>query len=61
MINSPEYRWQNPINVYAPCLRELIPENQVEVLNVEEGLQGEDQLTYLCPYCQKEHTSVRLG
>lgn len=61
MTNSSEYKWANPIKVYAPCLRDLILEADVEVIDIAEDIQGRDQLTYLCPYCQEEHTSVRLG
>jgi hypothetical protein len=62
VINPNQY-WKsiNPIRLYQPCRRELIREQSVKVLNIEEGMQGEDELTYLCPHCGEEHTSVRLG
>lgn len=56
-----KYRFVNPVRVYAFCIRELIPEASVEVLDISEDMQGRDQLTYRCPHCNEEHTSVRLG
>ncbi len=60
---SPDPYWKdvNPIRLYQPCRRELIREQSVKVLDISEDIQGRDQLTYECPHCGEEHTSVRLG
>ena len=48
-------------NVYCACLRELIPVNTVKFLNIEEGPQGEDRMTFACPHCGENHTGTVYG
>jgi uncharacterized Zn finger protein len=38
-----------------------IDERDVEILNVEEGMQGEDVLTFVCPNCGCLRKSERRG
>jgi hypothetical protein len=48
----------NTPTVMLPCVKEPHPTDDVIFLIVEEGPQGEDLLTYVCPRCEAVHTSV---
>lgn len=38
-----------------------IDEDKVEFLNIEEGMLGEDILSFICPHCKTKQRSVRFG
>lgn len=44
--------------VMLPCVQEWHPTDDVIFLDVSEGPQGEDLLTFTCPRCEKTHTAV---
>jgi hypothetical protein len=48
----------NTPTVMLPCVKEPHPTDDVIFLDVSEGPQGEDLLTYVCPRCEAHHTSV---
>lgn len=48
----------NTPTVMLPCVKEWHPTDDVIFLIVEEGPQGEDLLTFVCPRCEEVHTSV---
>jgi len=52
---------RSSIQVFIECLGDWIPESDVKVLDVEEDIQGRDKLTFKCPECGKQHTSLRVG
>lgn len=39
----------------------FVSEKEVQFVNIEEDEQGRDQLTFICPRCGEEHTSMRFG
>lgn len=46
------------MKVFADCAKEWLNTKKVEFLDIEEGPQGEDRMTYKCPLCGEKHTSV---
>jgi hypothetical protein len=49
-------------HVMLPCAAfELVPVDDVEFLDVQENIFGEDTLHFTCPRCGKTHESVVLG
>ena len=63
---QPEYGYGVQGDVYVKCKGEHMPvgEAQAEFLNIEEGMQGEDILTFKCSFCGQPHKSaitVRRG
>lgn len=49
------------IEVYCGKCKQFINEDLVEVLNIEEGFDGADQMTFICPVCNEEQKSKRFG
>jgi hypothetical protein len=49
------------MQVICPCNHERVNTDAVEFLDISEGLQGEDIVTFVCPFCGEEHASVVLG
>ena len=49
------------INVWAPCIEGWVRECDTEFVDISEGPQGEDRLVFICPECDEEHTSNRVG
>lgn len=49
------------MEVICSCNHERVDTEGVEFLNIEEGLAGEDRLTFVCPFCGEDHTSVVLA
>lgn len=37
-----------------------LDEDDVEFVNIEEGMIGEDILTFICPHCKTKQKSTRL-
>jgi len=56
----PYYR-QKVIKVRCKTCNEWIDETKVEFINIEEGMMGEDRLTFRCPTCKETSTSPRVG
>lgn len=62
MNQDPYYRsYRNIITVYLSCNGTFVPESKVEFVDICEGLEGEDILTFICPECGEEHQSKRFG
>lgn len=49
------------MQVICSCNHERVSTSKVEFLDISEGMQGEDLVTFGCPFCGEEHTSVVLG
>ena len=49
------------IKVYCKKCKVWIDEELVEALNIEEDFQGRDVLTFKCPECRTEQSSLRVG
>ena len=49
------------IYLVQPCNGDRIPEDEVDCTNIEEDMQGRDVVTFDCPNCGEEDTSLRLG
>ena len=49
------------IYVNLPCTGDKIPESEIHCTNIEEDMQGRDVVTFDCPNCGEEHTSLRFG
>lgn len=47
--------------VMLPCSKEWEKTSEVDFLNIEEGPQGEDIMTYRCRNCGKVHKSTVYG
>ena len=57
-----EHFRQRQITVLQPCTQDRVPEADAgEFINIEEGPQGEDVLTYMCAACGEAHRSRRFG
>ena len=52
---------QKVIRVYCKNCKDWMDEASVEFLNIEEGMMGEDRLTFKCPKCHSKQISVRVG
>ena len=55
------YGPQRPIKVYCIKCADWKQEQDVCVLDISEGMQGEDRLKFRCPDCKTEQTSTRIG
>ncbi len=56
-----DYGYQKIIQVVCTNCKEWMDEKEVEIENIEEGMMGEDIVTFTCPYCKTEVQSKRLG
>lgn len=45
-------------SVLLPCIHEWYPTEDLSMLDISEGPQGEDTMVYECPECGKQHASV---
>jgi hypothetical protein len=60
-IRATDY-FERTVCVMLECENnELIAESNVKFVNIEEDIQGRDMLTFECPCCGDEHTSVRVS
>jgi hypothetical protein len=53
--------FQRRATVVTPCNSQRTPVDEVEFLDISEGMQGEDRLTYKCPHCGWTHTGTVYG
>lgn len=49
------------IKVRLECDGSWVSEDDIEVTNVEEDIQGRDVVAFDCPRCGETHTSLRVG
>ena len=49
------------IRVHCSDCQEWMDEREVSFENIEEGMRGEDMLTFKCPKCETIQKSVRVG
>lgn len=47
----------NP-RVWTECQKDYLPLGSGKVLDVSEGIRGEDRLTFTCAYCGQTHDSA---
>jgi len=60
-MNESDWYGERVIRVHLPCNWDLVAESNVEILNIEEDIQGRDVLTFTCPACGQAHKSWRIG
>ncbi len=56
-----KYQFKRKIQVYCSHCSMWINEETTKFVNIEEGMQGEDKLTFICPDCGQTSTSRRYG
>lgn len=44
--------------VFLPCTGAMCEAEETEFLDIEEGQQGEDVMTFICPACHQKHKST---
>lgn len=49
------------MQVICPCNHERVSTSKIEFLDISEGMQGEDIVTFVCPFCGEEHASVVIA
>jgi len=49
------------LKVFCPTCEEWIRSKDMEFLNIEENLYGEDLVTFVCNTCNNEHKSLVRG
>ena len=49
------------MQVICACNHERVSTTKIEFLDISEGMQGEDIVTFVCPFCGEEHASVVLA
>ena len=49
------------VTVYCKSCKKRFEEQNVKFVNLEENMYGEDVLTFICPECKTEQTSLRMG
>jgi hypothetical protein len=57
----PRYQYHKTIKVYCDGCKDWINEDDTEFVDISEGMQGEDRLTFICKKCKMESTSNRVG
>ena len=55
------YKYQPKASVYCSGCKELHNVNDVEFLDISEGMQGEDRMTFTCPHDNETHTGTVYG
>ena len=55
------FTFEKTIRVHCTECNEWMDEGTVEFLNIEEGMRGEDRMTFNCPICKTKSTSMRVG
>ena len=55
----PRYQFKKIIRVYCDGCKEWMDEDDTEFVDISEGVQGEDRLTFTCKKCKMESTSSR--
>ncbi len=53
--------YKPPVKVFAGCVGEWFDETDAHIIGIEEDPEGRDRLTFDCPYCDHQHTSLRRG
>jgi len=54
-------KYKKTIKVRCGKCNDYVDEDDTEFVNIEEGMQGEDILTFICPICNTRQRSRRLG
>jgi len=49
------------IRVLLECTGDWRDETTVQLLNIEEDMEGRDVVTFVCPACKQQHRSLRRG
>ena len=57
----PRYQYRKTIRVYCKGCECWINEDYTEFVDISEGMQGEDRLTFICNECKMKSTSNRVG
>jgi predicted RNA-binding Zn-ribbon protein involved in translation (DUF1610 family) len=55
-----DYFGRHPARVML-CDRDMADETTVEILDIEEDMDGADVVTFVCPVCGEQHKSRRYG
>lgn len=58
---SKKQQYKKKIQVYCKHCKMWVNEDTVETLDISEGMQGEDLLTFKCSDCGQTSTSRRYG
>jgi len=53
--------YKKKVQVHCKYCDSWINEEKTKFVNIEEGMQGEDILTFVCPDCGQTSTSKRYG
>lgn len=56
-----EEYYERKVKVVCSTCKGWFNEEDVEFIRIEEDMQGQDVLTFLCPTCNKPTKSLRLG
>ena len=49
--------WQRPMQVYCGKCKKWIDTDSTEFVNIQEGIFGQDIMTFICPTCKSEQES----
>ena len=60
-MNDDDFTFEKTIRVHCKECDVWMDESSVEFLNIEEGMMGEDRMTFRCPICKTVSTSLRVG
>jgi len=60
-MRTKRHFYEKEIKVFCRKCREWINEREVEFVDIQEGIEGEDQMTFRCPKCKTKSTSTRVG
>jgi len=60
-MNWRKYKHERKMMCIRDSCKMWVNEEKVETLNIEEGMQGEDKLTFRCPDCGQKSISRRYG
>jgi len=55
------FTFEKTIQVHCSTCKEWMDEKTVKFENIEEGMRGEDILTFVCPKCNTTNKSMRVG
>jgi hypothetical protein len=54
-------QYERKVKVVCSVCKGWFNEEDVEFIQIEENMQGQDLLTFMCPVCNKPAKSLRLG
>jgi hypothetical protein len=48
------------VKIWTECKHKYLPLGKGRIVDISEGVQGEDRVAFICEHCQQTHTNAQV-